>query len=63
MLKKMFLARLEPVVTRFGPCKIQKCLVNVMHWAQNGRKMRQKHIFPKVILDCVGCTNKGNEPA
>ena len=43
MLKPMFLVRFEPVVTRFGPWKIPKCLENgpfwEQKWVQNGSKM------------------------
>ena len=42
MLKHVFLARLGPVVARFGPCKIPKCLENGrfqrQKWVQNGSK-------------------------
>ena len=49
-LKQVFLDRFELVVAQFGPPKIPKCL-------ENGSKMGQKHIFPKLILDHLGCTN------
>ena len=109
MLKQVFLARFEPVVTRFGPWKIPKCLENGPFWDQkwvkngskthfsesdpgpyamlkqvflahfepeirvlahgkhqtalkmghfgseNGSKMGQKRVFPKVILHHWGC--------
>ena len=58
MLKQVFLACFEPVVTRFGPWKIPKCLENGPFWDQNGSKTGQKHIFPKVMLDHLGRTNK-----
>ena len=58
MLKQVFLARFEPVVTRFGAWKIPKCLENGLFWDQKWVKMGQKHIFPKVIVDHLGCTNK-----
>ena len=32
MLKQMVLARFEPVVTRFAPCKIPKCLEIELFW-------------------------------
>ena len=48
MLKQVFLAHFEPVVTRFGPWKIPK----------NGSKMGQKRAFPKKILDHSACSNK-----
>ena len=42
MLKQVFLGRLEPVVARFGPWKIPKCLENGPFWDQqcvtNGSK-------------------------
>ena len=34
MLKQVFLARFEPVVARFGPWKIPKCLENGPFWDQ-----------------------------
>ena len=58
MLKQLFLAHVEPVVTWFGPWKIPKWLENGPFWDQkwvnNGSKMR----FPKVILDHLGCSNQ-----
>ena len=58
MPKQVFLAHFEPVVTRFGPWKIPKCLKVGCFKTKNGSKMGQKHIFPKVILDHLGCSNK-----
>ena len=44
MLKQAFLARFEPVVARFGPQKIPKCLKIGpfwdQKWVQNGSKTR-----------------------
>ena len=43
MPKQVFLARFEPVMARFGPPKIPKCLENGLFWdkkwVQNGSKM------------------------
>ena len=36
MLKLMFSAHFEPVVTRIGPWKIPKCLENGPFWCKNG---------------------------
>ena len=58
MLQQVFLGRFEPVVARFGPWKIPKCLENGPFQDQNWAKMGQKRIFPKVILDHLGCSNK-----
>ena len=59
MLKRVFLARFEPVVTRFGPWKIPKCLENGLFWDQKmGQKWVRNAFFPKVILDHLGCSNK-----
>ena len=62
MLKQVFSAHFEPVVTRFGPWKIPKCLENGpfsdQKWVKNGSKMGQKHIVPPVMLDHLGCSNK-----
>ena len=41
MLKQVFLAHCEPVVTRFGPWKFPKCLEKGPFW---GRKMGQKWV-------------------
>ena len=44
MVKQVFLGHFEPVVVRFGPWKIPKCLENEPFWDQkwvkNGSKMR-----------------------
>ena len=44
MLKQVFLGRFEPVVARFGPWKIPKCLENGpfqdQKWVKNGSKTR-----------------------
>ena len=53
MLKQVFLARFEPVVARFGPPKIPKCLGNGLFSDKNGSKMGQK-----IILDHLWCQKK-----
>ena len=59
MLKQVFLARFEHVVTRFGPWKIPKCLENGSFWdLKCVSKMGEKDVFPKVILDHLGCSDK-----
>ena len=58
MLKQVFLAHFEPVVTRFGPWKPQNALKMGCFGTNNGLKMGQKRIFPKMILEHVGCSNK-----
>ena len=47
MLKQVFLARFEPVVTRFGPWKIPKCLENGPFWDQKWVKNGSKTHFSK----------------
>ena len=48
MLKQVFLAHFEPVVTRFGPWKIPKCLENGPFWDQQWVKNGSKaHFFQK----------------
>ena len=42
MLKQVFLGCLEPVVARFGPWKIPKCLENGPFETNNASKMGQK---------------------
>ena len=58
MLKQVFLGRFEPVVARFGPWKIPKCLEMGHFGTNNASKMGHKRVFPKVILDHFGCSNK-----
>ena len=58
MLKQVFLAHFEPMVTRFGHGKSQNALTRGRFGTKNGRKTRQKCVFPKVTLDHWGCTNK-----
>ena len=58
MLKQVVLAHFEPVATGFGSWKIRKCLENGLFWDQKWSKMGQKRIFPKVIPDHLGCSNK-----
>ena len=56
MLRQVFLGRLEPVVARFGPWKIPKCLENGPFWDQkwvkNGSKTRfsKSHPGPFMML-------------
>ena len=47
MLKQVFLAHFEPVVTRFGPWKIPKCLENGPFWDQKWVKNGSKTCFSK----------------
>ena len=47
MLKQVFLGRFEPVVARFGPWKIPKCLENGPFWDQKCVKNGSKTRFPK----------------
>ena len=47
MLKRVFLAHFEPVVTRFGPWKTPKCLENGAFWDQKSLKNRAKKGFFK----------------
>ena len=51
MLKQVFLARFEPVVACFGPCKIPKCLENGpfwnQKWVENGSKTRCSKTDPE----------------
>ena len=54
MPKQVFLARFELMVARFGPPKIPKCLENGLFCDQKW----VKNVFPKMILDHLGCTKK-----
>ena len=47
MLKQVFLGRFEPVVARFGPWKIPKCLENGPFWDQQWVKNGSKMCFSK----------------
>ena len=58
MLKQVVLAHFEPVVTRFGPWKIPKCLETGFLRTKNGSKKGRKPVFPKLILDHLRCSNK-----
>ena len=42
--------------------KSQNALKMGCFGSKNGSKMGQKRIFPKIILDHLGCTNGRNEP-
>ena len=55
-VKQVFFDCFGLVVAHFGP-KVPKCLENGLFWDQNGSKVGQKHIFPNLILDHLGCTN------
>ena len=63
MLKQVFLGRFEPVVARFGPMKIPKCLENGpfqdQKWIKNGSKMHSSKsdlgpfgVLKQVFLAC-----------
>ena len=64
MLKQVVFTHFEPVVPHFGPWKIPKCLELFKNYnmgrfgTENGSKMGQKRVFPKVILDHLGCSSK-----
>ena len=54
MLKQVILAHFESVVTRIGHGKSQNALKMDQKWV----KRSQKRVFPNVILDRLGCSNK-----
>ena len=54
MLKQVFLAHFEPVVTRFGPWKIPKCLENGPFWDQKWVKNGSKTCFSKTDFGPFG---------
>ena len=58
MLKQVFLAGFEPVMTRFGPRKIPKCLENGPFWDQKWAKNGSKTHFSKSVPDYLGCLNR-----
>ena len=47
MFREVFLGRFEPVVVRFGPRKIPKCLENGPFWDQKWVKNGSKTCFSK----------------
>jgi hypothetical protein len=47
MLKQVFFAKFEPVVTHYGPWRIPKCLENGPFWDQTWVKKGSKMLFPK----------------
>ena len=47
MLIQVFLGRFEPVVTRFGPLKIPKCLEYGLFWDQKWVKNGSRTLFSK----------------
>ena len=58
MLTQVFLARFEPVVTRFRQLKSRNALKMGRFGTKKGSKLGQSCVFPKVIVDQLGCTNK-----
>ena len=62
MVKQVFLAKFEPVVTRFGHGNSQNALKLHPLSTKNGSKLGQKRVFPKMILNHLGCSNKCFEP-
>ena len=60
MLKQVFLARFEPVVTRFGPWKNLKCLENGIFWDQTWVKNGPKTCFSKNDLEPFGVHKQVN---
>ena len=58
MLNPVFLANFEPLGMLFGGWKIPKRLEKGPFGTKNGSKMGQKWVFPKVIMDHLGCSNK-----
>ena len=51
ILKQVFLAHFEPVVSPIEPWTITKCFENGSYRHQEGSKVGQKRVFPKVIPD------------
>ena len=59
MLKQVFLAHFEPVVTCFGPWKIPKCLENGPFWDQKWVKNGSKTRFSKSDPQPFGMLKQG----
>ena len=58
MITQVVLAHFEPVATGLGSWKIAKCLESGPFCDQEWVKMGQKRVFPKVIPNHLGCSNK-----
>ena len=58
MFREVFLGRFEPWWCVMGHGKSQNALKMGRFGTKNGSKMGQKRVFPKVILDHSGCSNK-----
>ena len=52
----------SPLQAILAPSKSQNALKMGCFATNNGSKMGQKCVFPKILLDYLGCTNKWNEP-
>ena len=55
--KQVFLVHFEPLVMRFGPLKIPKCLENGAFWDQKSVKTGSKICFSKSYLGLFGVHN------
>ena len=58
MLKQVALAHFEPVASGLAHGKSQNTLKMGHFGTKSGSKMGQKRVFPKVIPDHLGCSNK-----
>ena len=58
MLKRVILARFQPVVTRFGPCENEKYLEEGTVWDQKWVKNGSKTRFPKSDCRPFGMLNQ-----
>ena len=58
MLKQVFLAHFEPVVTVLAHGKSRNALKMGRFGTKYGSKMGQKHVFPKLILEHLVCASK-----
>ena len=53
---------LSPLQAILATPKSQNALKMGCFATKNQSKMDQKCVFPKILLDYLGCTNKWNEP-
>ena len=53
---------LSPLQATLATPKSQNALKMGWFATKNGLKMGQKNVFPKILLDYLGSTNKWNEP-
>ena len=59
MLKQVFLAPFNPVVTRFGPWEIPKCLENGTLWDHKWVQHRGPPRYTELVQGPISCADRG----